>query len=187
MSTLVSQRATLNDLIKVKGKSELIGGRIVTYMASGFLPGMIAVNILIALRAYVRAQGLGHVTADNVGYAVDELHSGRESFCPDVGFFTGPPPANAMRFVDGSPAFAVEVRSENDYGKPAERDLADKRADYFAAGTLVVWDVDPVNERVTSYRLDNTSAPQLFRKGDVANAEPAVAGWAMSVDQIFAE
>jgi len=35
----------------------------------------------------------------------------------------------------------VGVRSENDYGLAAEGELATKRADYFAAGTRVVWDV----------------------------------------------
>jgi len=47
-----------------------------------------------------------------------------------------------MRFASGAPIFAVEVRSENDYGPAAERAMAAKRADYFACGTLVVWDVD---------------------------------------------
>jgi hypothetical protein len=34
--------------------------------------------------------------------------------------------------------FAVEVRSEDDYGPAAEKALAAKRADDFAAGTRVV-------------------------------------------------
>ncbi len=47
-----------------------------------------------------------------------------------------------MKFYDGAPAFAVEVKSEGDYRVPAERAMAVKRADYFAACTQVVWDVD---------------------------------------------
>ena len=47
-----------------------------------------------------------------------------------------------MKFAEGAPVFAVEIRSENDRGPAAEGRLATKRADYFAAGTLVVWDVD---------------------------------------------
>lgn len=34
----------------------------------------------------------------------------------------------------------------------AEREMAEKRVDYFAAGTLVVWDVDPEDEVVHVYR-----------------------------------
>ena len=48
-----------------------------------------------------------------------------------------------MKFVEGTPTLAVEVRSEEDYGPTAESEMAEKRADYFEAGTLVVWDVNP--------------------------------------------
>src|SRR5712691_4345126 len=47
-----------------------------------------------------------------------------------------------MKFFEGAPVFAVEVRSEGDYGPAAEKAMAKKRADYFAAGSLIVWDVD---------------------------------------------
>jgi Uma2 family endonuclease len=53
-----------------------------------------------------------------------------------------------MRFCEGAPVFAVEIRSENDYGPVAEREMATKRADYFACGTLVVWDIDLQSEDV---------------------------------------
>ena len=53
-----------------------------------------------------------------------------------------------MRFVEGAPVFAVEIRSENDYGPAAEEKMKAKRADYFACGTQVVWDVDLLSEDV---------------------------------------
>ena len=82
---------------------------------------------------------------DNVGFVVNLPH--RKSFCPDTAFYVGSDPG--MKFFDGAPVFAVEVRSEGDYGPRAERQMALKRADYFAAGTLVVWDVDlPSNDVV---------------------------------------
>lgn len=62
---------------------------------------------------------------------------------------------------------------------------AAKRDDYFTAGTLVVWDVDPLAETVTVYRWDNPSQPIVYRRGDIADAEPAVPGWRMAVDDIF--
>lgn len=75
--------------------------------------------------------------------------------------------------------------SENDYGPTAESEMADKRADYFAAGTLVVWDVDPIAECVHVYRRDEPENPQTFYRGETANAEPAIAGWAVAVDWLF--
>jgi Uma2 family endonuclease len=91
-----------------------------------------------------------------------------------------------MDFVPGPPTFAVEVRTKGDHGNAAEPEMAAKRADYFQAGTLVVWDVDPRAECVRSYRLDAPDQPVVSSKGQVADAEPAVPGWRMAVDDIFA-
>ncbi len=90
-----------------------------------------------------------------------------------------------MGFLEGAPVFAVEVRSENDYGRAAELEIAAKRDDYFAAGTQVVWDVDPVAETVTSFRADAPTQPIVFRQGQLAEAGPAVPGWRMAVADIF--
>jgi Uma2 family endonuclease len=76
-----------------------------------------------------------------------------------------------MKFVEGAPVFAVEVRSDEEYGPAAE-----KRADYFTAGSLVVWDVDLLGpETVRSYRAGEAK-PLVFRRGGVAHAEPALPG-----------
>ena len=63
--------------------------------------------------------------------------------------------------------------------------MADKRADYFAAGTLVVWDVDPLAECIHVYRSTDPANPTTYRRGQVAEAEPAVPGWRVAVDWIF--
>ena len=118
-------------------------------------------------------------------FAVAPLPSGRESFSPDAAYYAGPFPKNAMRFIEGAPRLGVEVRSENDYGQAAEIEMAEKRADYFAAGTEVVWDVDPVNECVHVYRKSAPSQPTTYHRGQVAEAEPAIPGWRMAVDRIF--
>jgi Uma2 family endonuclease len=56
----------------------------------------------------------------------------------------------------------------------------------FAAGTLVVWDVDPVADRVLVYRATDPGRPSTFGRGQVADVEPAVPGWRLDVDRIFA-
>jgi len=91
-----------------------------------------------------------------------------------------------MRFLEGAPAFAAEVRSENDYGDAAEREMANKRRDYFAGGTPVVWDVDLLGDDVVRvYRASDPEHPTIYRRGEVADAEPAVPGWRMPVDDLF--
>jgi Uma2 family endonuclease len=186
MTLITTARATLDDLLREDGKAELIGGRIVRYMASGDLPSAVAFEIAVSLRAVAKATGRGKAYADGVGYAVPELPSGRESFSPDASYYVGPRSPNRMRFIEGVPAFAVEVRSENDYGPVAEAEMAAKRSDYFAAGTDVVWDVDPLAATVAAYRAANPDRPAVYRRGDAADAEPAVPGWRMAVSDVFA-
>jgi Uma2 family endonuclease len=77
-------------------------------------------------------------------------------------------------------------RSEGDYGPKAEEAMAAKRADYFAAGTRVVWDVDLLcDDVVRVYRAGDPNQPTVYRRGEMAEAEPAVPGWIMPVDDLF--
>jgi Uma2 family endonuclease len=134
---------------------------------------------------HAKATRRGTAYPVGIGYAVPELPSGRESFQPDASYYEGPGPANPMRFIEGPPTFAVEVRSENDYGPAADADITAKRLDYFAAGTLVVWDVDPLTRTIVAYKATNPLQPIVYRRGDTADAEPAVPGWRLTVADIF--
>ena len=88
--------------------------------------------------------------------------------------------------MDGAPAFAAEVRSPEDFGPAAEADIAAKRADYFAAGTQIVWDVDPIREKVVRvYRAGQPDQPSVYRSGDAAEAEPVFPGWRLAVAELF--
>jgi Uma2 family endonuclease len=127
-------RATPTDLAHAEGKGELVGGKLVLIMPTGHRPGLVALRIVRRLVDHADAAG-GFAYGS---FAVPELSSGRESFSPEAAYYTGPPPADAMRFVPGPPDFAAEVRSEGDYGPTAEAALAAKRAKYFEAGTRVV-------------------------------------------------
>jgi Uma2 family endonuclease len=76
----------------------------------------------------------------------------------------------------------------SDYGSAAERLMARKRAEYFAAGTLVVWDVDVLREKlVRVFHANSPEAPMIYRSGDVAEAEPAMPGWKIAVAEIIDE
>jgi Uma2 family endonuclease len=185
MTPIAQKRATLDDLLRTDGKAELIGGRIVQYMASGYRPSRVTARIFRNLDDYAEARGRGVAFADGMGFAVPELPSGRESFSPDASYYVGPLPQNPMRFIDGPPTLAVEVRSENDYGEAAEREIAEKRADYFLAGTLVVWDVDPLADCIHVYRADEPDRPTTYTRGQIAETEPAAPGWQIGVDALF--
>src|SRR5438132_9341800 len=175
-------RATIEDLYNEKGKAEIVNGEIVRFMATGGRPGRASVQIVFSLHSYEQTTGGGYAFGDNVGFIVDLPN--RESFSPDAAWYTGK--IEGLKFLEGAPLFAVEVRSENDYGPGAERELAEKRRDYFAAGTLVVWDVDLLSDDVIRvYRFTDPETPTIYKRGDVAEAEPAVPGWTMPVDELF--
>ena len=175
------REATIDDLSHVEGKAELVNGELVLMSAAGRPHGRVALRIAASLLEYEKRTGYGHALPDNVGFIVGLPH--RRSFSPDAAFAVQP---DSDGFVDGAPAFAVEVRSPEDYGPAAERAIADKLADYFAAGTLVVWDVDTLRDQtVRVYRASDPSTPTTYHRGEQAEAEPAVPDWSMPVDDLF--
>jgi Uma2 family endonuclease len=176
-------RATVEDLLRVEGKAELIGGRIVRIMPSGEEHGVVSLDIARKLAGHLDHNPSGRAYPDNVTFRVPELLSGRETFSPDVAFIAGKRPRGNTGAVEAPPDFAVEVRSENDYGRAAEKELSLKRADYFEAGTQVLWDVDPEAKTITKYSKDG--GVTVFGVGLQADAEPAVPGWTLDVAWLF--
>lgn len=181
---ITSTRATIEDLYRVPGKAELVNGEIVHMSPTGAAPNYAASEIFVSLREYSRRAKRGHAVNDNAAFRVRLPN--RESFSPDAAFYVGK--WTGMKFFEGAPVFAVEVRSEGDYGPAAEKAMARKRADYFAAGTLIVWDVDLLDDEVIkSYSASSPENTIIFRRGEMANAEPAMPGWSMPVDDLFME
>ena len=180
MSTTIE--ATVEDLYKASGKAEIVNGEIILMSPTGDAPSTAAGEIFVTLHAYGQRTKGGRPYADNTGFKVDLPN--RKSFSPDVAFYTGE--RTGMRFLEGAPVFAVEVRIENDYGPLAEREIAAKRSDYFSAGTSVVWDVDLLSEDVVkSYDAEHPDTPAIYRRGDIAKATVALPAWEFPVNKLF--
>jgi Uma2 family endonuclease len=178
----IKTQATIEDLYRVPGKAEIVNGELRFMSPTGHLPSRGAFRIAISLDAHAGRTGTGRAYPDNTGFVVDLPN--RKSFSPDAAFYVGP--GTGAKFLQGAPVFAVEVRSESDYGPAAEREMAAKRRDYFAAGTLVVWDVDVLRSEIVSvYRASDPDNPTVYRRGELAEAGPAVPGWTMPVDDLF--
>jgi Uma2 family endonuclease len=175
-------QATIDDLYRTEEKAELVDGELVIMHAGGDWHGTATANILYSLQTYARSNQTGRAYGDNVGFLCNLPH--RRSFSPDCAYYIGP--RAGRKFLPEAPVFAVEVRSDEDYGPPAENRLARKRRDYFAAGTKVVWDVEVFNGlEIRVYRHDMPDDPTTYRAGDVAEAEPAVPGWTFSVAELL--
>src|SRR5690606_29915755 len=123
-----AQNKIIEDLEQVSGKAEIVNGEIVHMSPTGIKPNRAAGRIYRSLLQYEEETQRGYALTDNAGFVVDLPN--RDSFSPDVAFYTGTD--TEMKFGEGAPIFAVEVRSENDYGPRAELAIKQKRADYFA-------------------------------------------------------
>jgi Uma2 family endonuclease len=176
--------ATIADLAITKHKTEIVDGALIVIGPSGGRPCRAAGRIFRSLNDYEVQHGGGYALGSRIAYILDLPH--RLAICPDAAWYT------CGMWADddhprGSPVFAAEVRESGEDGPEFERRSAARRADYFAAGTKVVWDVDVLGgeDVVRVYRADDPEHPTIYRRGEVAEAEPAVPGWRMPVDELF--
>lgn len=184
MATPTKREATIEDLYHVpeNGKAEIINGELIRISPTGGIPSRSGGEVYSSLRQYERQTRSGYAFPDNAGFIVNLPN--RRSISPDAAFYTGD--LKGGKFLEGAPIFAVEVRSEEDYGPTAERAMAQKRTDYFAAGTQIVWDVDVLRTReVRVYRHTDPTNPTIYHPGEQAEAEPALPGWSIPVDDVM--
>ena len=184
MPTLTATDPLVEALMRTEGKAEIVDGKVVEQMPTGKTPNRAAGRIYAALLRYEENTGNGIAFTDNAGFWCG-LPS-RKFFSPDAAFYTGTESDDEMGFLPEPPIFAVEVRSEHDYGRRAEAAIAQKIRDYFEAGTQIVWDVDLRNEEVIAkFTAPDADNPQFFRRGEIADAGQAVPGWTLDVNAIF--
>ncbi len=166
----------------IEGKAEIVDGGIFLMSPAGAWHTIVSGLIYSQLLAYQKKFGHGIAVSDNGTFRCELPH--RQSFSPDAAFYVGPDVD--MGPFPLAPIFAVEIRSQHDYGTHAERVMASKREDYFATGTLVVWDVDLLSTNVVkAYRRDAPEEPAIFSDVEIADAEPALPGWKATVREFL--
>lgn len=171
-------------LMQLEVRAEIVDGRIIIAPPRGAWQAQVAGEIMVSLHDFARGRLAGHVVGGGTVFRVNLPY--RATFTPDTGYYVGP--VAGMEPFEGAPVFAVEIHSLSDYGQRAERLLAEKREDYFACGTQVVWDVDLLsNDVVKVYRASAPDQPVVYRPGDIAEAEPAVPGWTVAVGSLLPE
>jgi hypothetical protein len=81
--------ATIADLRRTKLKAEIVNGELLVIGPSGGRAATAAGNIVFSLHLYEREFGGGDTMMSRVAFIVDLPH--RQSICPDVSWYTGPP------------------------------------------------------------------------------------------------
>ena len=86
---------------------------------------------------------------------------------------------NVRPYIPGAPDLAVEVISPSD----RTREVLGKVSDYLAAGSRIVWVVNPVREEVSVFR--SPFAPRVLAGTDLLDGEDVLPGFFVSVAEIF--
>jgi Uma2 family endonuclease len=177
--------ATEADLIAfVDGDSkrfcELIDGTLVE-KPLGMDESLIAAAIIHMLRSFVKPRKLGVISGEA---GMTRMTSSNRIRMPDVGFFSTrqleqiPTPRPKVWKV--SPELAVEVLSDGN----TEAEMKQKRTEYFASGTRLVWVVDPVRRTVAVYTSPDPH-DHLFSENEMLDGGDVLPGFSAAVKEFF--
>jgi len=160
---------------------ELVDGVIVPMSPAGGRHNVIAGNLFLVLAPYVRARRLGHVFTDNVGYSLPIPGARRDTVrSPDASFVAAGRLAEVpVGFVRLAPDLALEVLSPSD----SAADVDARMADCFAAGTRLLWVVDP--ERRTVAVHSRSAGARWLGAGDTLDGADVVPGFTLPVAALF--
>jgi Uma2 family endonuclease len=167
--------------ISIPGKQvELIRGHLMVREPPGTWHGIIAATLGHYLSTFVRHHGLGIVVAQDTGFKIasdpDTVRG------PDVGFVARDQMERIPRrgYAALSPDLVAEVLSPDDV--PGE--VIAKVGEWLAAGTRIVWLVDPGRSEVHVYRQDGGLS--VLRENDQLDGEDVLPGFTCALKEIFA-
>ena len=173
------RREQFYEQISEQQKAEFINGEIVIHSPAKLRHIIASKNLFALLDAFVRQNDLGFV-----GHEKMLITLTRNDYEPDICYFTS---AKAQAFTLDqmkfpAPDLVVEVLSPS----TEDIDRGIKFEDYAAHGVTEYWMVDPRQEFVEQYVLDNDQYDLLakVRIGTVQSV--VVAGFEVSVRAIFA-
>jgi Uma2 family endonuclease len=158
-------------------KRELVDGEIVVMSPAGTSHGRVVMRLAAPLQAWADEHDLGDVYCSSTGFWLDADNMRS----PDVSFLTRArrPPDDHRGFGPEPPDLAVEVLSPRD----SERHVLDKVGAYLAAGTRLVWIVDPEKRRAVVHR--SLTDARSLGEDDELDGEDVVPGFRCRLGDIF--
>ena len=172
---------TAEDLLQshVPDHAELVRGVLVVREPPGFRHGEITVRLASALMIHVDAHNLGRVVGGDAGF---KLQSDPDTVRgADIAFVSRErlPERSPVGFPPLAPDLVVEVLSPGD--RPGET-LA-KIADWFSAGTRLVWVIDPERRLARIYRQDGSES--ILGEADVLEGEGILPGFGCKLGAVL--
>ncbi|MEP7002320.1 MAG: Uma2 family endonuclease [bacterium] len=162
-----------------KGRTELVRGRIRMMPPANMVHGLVSATVLRLLSTYVWQHRLGQCFADSTGYTLPNLLNTVRA--PDASFVRAsrlPADGVAGGYHQLAPDLAVEVLSPSE----SKAELSEKLADYFAAGTPVVWVIDPATRTVAVVSANGSTTPGVT---DSLTGGDVVPGFSCGVAELF--
>ncbi len=155
---------------------EYVNGELIPKMPTSLKHSKISVNLILPLGLHVRENQLGDIHVSSAGFRV-----GERMLIPDIAFVSNSRiPDDMNKAAPIPPDLAVEVVSPTDVlGRIVEKAFA-----YLAAGTQVVWVVEPKSKTVIVYRSETDI--KLLTRNDTLTGEEVVEGFSCPVAELFA-
>ena len=161
-------------------KAEIVRGELRVTPPAGGPHGRAAVDVIARLLEHVEPRGLGWVFADGVGYELIALpHTVR---VPDASFVRAsrlPEGGIGPGFLKFAPDLAIEVLSPSETAS----ELQAKLDDYHAAGTPLIWVVEPIRRTVTVVASDLPG--QWLHEDDTLDGGAVLPEFHCAVSRIF--
>ena len=154
---------------------EYVEGKLVPMPGTSREHGEISVNVILQLGSHVRENQLGRVYPADTTFQV-----GERVVKPDVAFvFTERLTGEKKKGLPIPPDLAVEVVSPSDVLSR----IVEKAFNYLAAGTRLVWVIEPTAKTVTVYRSETDIT--FLQRDDTLTGEDVVEGFSCPVAQLF--
>ncbi len=166
--------------ISIPGKvTELIRGRLIVREPPGTHHGAIAANLTYYLADFVRRHGSGAMFAQDTGFKIGSDPDTVRA--PDVAFVARER-VGVIRergYAELAPDLLAEILSPDD--RPAE--VLAKVADWLAAGTKIVWVVDPERREARVYRQDGSLS--ILGNDDSLDGEDVLPGFTCPLKDVL--
>ena len=178
-----ASRMTADDLFQLPDdgyKYELVEGELIRMPPTGAEHGQIATNVASLLRNHVKQYNLGVVCAADTGFWLKRNPDLVRA--PDASFVAKeriPSEGIPRSYWPFAPDLAVEVISPNDRFD----DVLEKVAEYFAAGTRLIWVVHPKTQTVLVYR--SLHHVRSLGSDDELSGKDVIPGFICHVTELF--
>ncbi len=159
-------------------KDELSRGRLVREPGPGHQHGRVQVHLASLLDRFVRERSLGYIVAES-GFVLERHPDTVRG--PDVAFvarerYGEQPP---KKWAEFAPDLAVEVLSPSD--RPSR--MTEKVAQYFGAGTRLVWLIDPEDRTAIVYT--SLADIRLLTEDDTLDGGAVLPGFSCLLADLF--